>query len=181
MPERRALICTAENVSALIPAPPVENSTAASTAYSSARAVVMVELQAQEPTLLALLSSEVAMSSPLVSQGESDDVIGSTGSAGSGRLDGSGGLLPISNTAQSEMPKRRYTILLADRTSGVIRRVTISARPAVAVACAMAALPVLIGVGAAWKARSDVASLYASHQALDTENMNYRAATEALA
>jgi murein DD-endopeptidase MepM/ murein hydrolase activator NlpD len=75
----------------------------------------------------------------------------------------------------------RYTILLADRTSGIVRRVTISARPAVAVACAVAALPVLIGVGAAWKARSDVASLYASHQALDTENMNYRAATEALA
>src|SRR6185436_9995085 len=79
------------------------------------------------------------------------------------------------------MPSRRYTILLADRTSGVVRRVTITTRPAVAVACAMAALPVLIGVGAAWKARSDVASLYASHQALDTENMNYRAATEALA
>ena len=79
------------------------------------------------------------------------------------------------------MPNRRYTILLADRTSGVVRRVTFAARPAVAVACAVAALPVLVGVGAAWKARSDVASLYASHQALDTENMNYRAATEALA
>jgi murein DD-endopeptidase MepM/ murein hydrolase activator NlpD len=79
------------------------------------------------------------------------------------------------------MPSRRYTILLADRTSGVVRRMTFSARPAVAAACAMAALPVLVGVGAAWKAKSDVASLYASNQALDTENTNYRAATEALA
>lgn len=79
------------------------------------------------------------------------------------------------------MPRRRYTILVADRTSGVVRRVTVSVRPAVAVACAVAALPVLIGVGAAWRAKSEVASLYASHQALDVENMNYRAATEALA
>jgi len=79
------------------------------------------------------------------------------------------------------MPKRRYTILVADRTSGVVRRVTVSVRPVVAVACAVAALPVLIGVGAAWRAKSEVASLYASHEALDVENMNYRAATEALA
>lgn len=78
------------------------------------------------------------------------------------------------------MPGRRYTILVADRTSGVVRRVTISARPAVVVACTVAALPVLIGFGAAWKAKSDVASLYASHEALDTENMHYRSATEAL-
>ena len=62
------------------------------------------------------------------------------------------------------MPSRRYTILIADRTSGVVRRVTISARPAVAVACAMVTLPVLIGVGAAWKAKSEVAALYASNQ-----------------
>ena len=38
----------------------------------------------------------------------------------------------------------------------MVRRVTISARPAVAVACAMVTLPVLIGIGAAWKAKSDV-------------------------
>ena len=65
------------------------------------------------------------------------------------------------------MASRRYTILIADRTSGVVRRVTISARPAVAVACAMVTLPVLIGVGAAWKAKSDVDGLYSSQQALE--------------
>jgi murein DD-endopeptidase MepM/ murein hydrolase activator NlpD len=78
------------------------------------------------------------------------------------------------------MASRRYTILIADRTSGVVRRVTISARPAVAVACAMVTLPVLIGVGAAWKAKSDVAGLYSSHQSLELENASYRSATEEL-
>jgi len=78
------------------------------------------------------------------------------------------------------MRSRRYTILVADRTSGVVRRVTISSRPAVAVACAVVTLPVLIGIGAAWKAKSDVAQLYASHQTLEAENSNYRGATGAL-
>src|SRR5688572_31842439 len=78
------------------------------------------------------------------------------------------------------MPSRRYTILVADRTSGVVRRVTVSARPAVAVACAIATLPVLIGIGAAWKAKSEVSSLYSSNRSLETENANYRSATAAL-
>jgi murein DD-endopeptidase MepM/ murein hydrolase activator NlpD len=78
------------------------------------------------------------------------------------------------------MPSRRYTILVADRTSGVVRRVTISVRPAMVVACAVVTLPVLIGIGAAWKAKSDVTHLYASHQALVAENANFRSATAAL-
>ena len=78
------------------------------------------------------------------------------------------------------MASRRYTILIADRTSGVVRRVTVSARPAVAVACALVTLPVLIGIGAAWKAKSEVATLYSSNQTLEVENTNYRGATEAL-
>jgi murein DD-endopeptidase MepM/ murein hydrolase activator NlpD len=78
------------------------------------------------------------------------------------------------------MASRRYTILIADRTSGVVRRVTISARPAVAVACAMVTLPVLIGIGAAWKAKSDVSGVYSSQQALELENSSYRTATEEL-
>ena len=78
------------------------------------------------------------------------------------------------------MASRRYTILIADRSSGVVRRVTISARPAVAVACAIVTLPVLIGIGAAWKAKSEVASLFASNRTLEAENSNYRGATQAL-
>ena len=78
------------------------------------------------------------------------------------------------------MASRRYTIVVADRTSGVVRRVTISARPAVAVACAIVTLPVLIGIGAAWKAKGEVAALYSSNRSLEAENSNYRGATEAL-
>ncbi len=44
----------------------------------------------------------------------------------------------------------------------------------------LATLPILIGMGAAWKAKSDVATLQASHQTLEIENANYRAATQAL-
>jgi murein DD-endopeptidase MepM/ murein hydrolase activator NlpD len=78
------------------------------------------------------------------------------------------------------MASRRYTILIADRTSGVVRRVTISARPAILVACAAVSLPALVGIGSAWKARTEVAGLYASHQAIEIENASYRSATEAL-
>jgi murein DD-endopeptidase MepM/ murein hydrolase activator NlpD len=75
------------------------------------------------------------------------------------------------------MPSRRYTIVLTDCRTGATRGVTISARPVIAVACAVATLPVLVGVGAAWKAKADVASVYANRQALEQENASYRAAT----
>ena len=47
------------------------------------------------------------------------------------------------------MRARRYTIVIADRTSGVVRRVGISLRPALAAVAGILALPVLIGLGAA--------------------------------
>src|SRR4029453_8997382 len=78
------------------------------------------------------------------------------------------------------MASRRYTIIVADRTSGVIRRATISVRPLAFGVCAILTVPILIGMGAAWKAETDVTSLEASHSALEMENANYRAATEAL-
>ncbi len=80
----------------------------------------------------------------------------------------------------SILKPRRYTILVADRTTGVVRRVTVAARPAVVFACAVVTLPVLVGIGAAWKAKSDVADLYASERALDLENASYRTATAEL-
>ena len=75
---------------------------------------------------------------------------------------------------------RRYTIVLADRRTGVVRRFTVPLWPTVAAGTFVLALPVLIGTGAALKARNDVAALYASAAALEIENANYRAATEAL-
>ena len=79
------------------------------------------------------------------------------------------------------MPSRRYTILIADRSSGVVRRITIPLRPAAITACVALVTPILIGFGASWKGRHDVADLQVNHQALQVENANYRAATDALA
>ena len=79
------------------------------------------------------------------------------------------------------MASRHYTIVLADRQSGVVRRATFSLRPVLIAVGVVMAMPVLIGIGAAWKAKSDVADLLASHQALQAENASFRAATDELA
>jgi murein DD-endopeptidase MepM/ murein hydrolase activator NlpD len=79
------------------------------------------------------------------------------------------------------MFSRRYTIIVADRTSGVVRRVTISLRPVLLAVFATLTMPILIGMGAAWKTKSDVAALHDLQATLELENANYRAATNALA
>ena len=79
------------------------------------------------------------------------------------------------------MRSTRYTILVADRTTGVVRRITIPLRPTMAAACALLLTPILVGYGAAWKGWHDVAALRTTHDALQLENANYRAATDALA
>lgn len=79
------------------------------------------------------------------------------------------------------MPSRRFTILVADRSTGVVRRGTVTFRPAAVALSIVLATPVLIGMGAAWKGWDDVAGLRASHQELLIENSNYREATQALA
>ena len=79
------------------------------------------------------------------------------------------------------MLSKRYSVILADRTTGVVRRFTISVKAAVAVVSITTCLPALIGIGAAFKAEYDVVDLYASHATLEIENANYRAATETLA
>src|SRR2546430_4037864 len=75
----------------------------------------------------------------------------------------------------------RYTIILADRSSGVVGRATFSLRPIMIASGIVLALPVLIGIGAAWKAKIDVADLRVSHEALQAKNANFRAATDQLA
>lgn len=78
------------------------------------------------------------------------------------------------------MAAKRYTLLVTDRAAGTEYRVIIPAVPLLIVMCAAATLPVLIGLGAAWKAHTEVAGLYAGHQRLEVENASYRAATQAL-
>jgi murein DD-endopeptidase MepM/ murein hydrolase activator NlpD len=79
------------------------------------------------------------------------------------------------------MLSRRYTIVVADRTSGVVRRATISVRPLAITACVVLVTPILIGLGAAWKGQLDVAGLVATREILEIENASYREATEQLA
>ena len=79
------------------------------------------------------------------------------------------------------MASKRYTIIVADRRSGVIRRTTFSLRPLLIASAIALVLPVLVGIGAAWKAKSDVADLRTSHEVLQAENASFRSATEELA
>ena len=63
----------------------------------------------------------------------------------------------------------------------VVRRFTISLWPTLAGVAGVFALPVLVGLGARWTARSAVAELERSNLALEIENASYREATGQLA
>jgi murein DD-endopeptidase MepM/ murein hydrolase activator NlpD len=78
------------------------------------------------------------------------------------------------------LASRRYSIVLADRTTGVVRRFTVSVRPAAAALTLAFAMPVLIGLGARWSAESAIAELDRSNTALQIENSSYREATAEL-
>jgi murein DD-endopeptidase MepM/ murein hydrolase activator NlpD len=75
------------------------------------------------------------------------------------------------------MLARRYTVLVADRSSGVVRRATLRVGPAVAAVLAVLALPVLMGLGAKWSARTEIDQLRAANALLQVENGSYRMAT----
>jgi murein DD-endopeptidase MepM/ murein hydrolase activator NlpD len=75
------------------------------------------------------------------------------------------------------MRARRYTLVIADRTSGVIRRATISLRPTIAAVVGVLMMPILVGLGARWSARIEIDQLRATNSALELENGSYRTAT----
>ncbi|MBM3770597.1 MAG: M23 family metallopeptidase [Acidimicrobiia bacterium] len=75
------------------------------------------------------------------------------------------------------MLKRRYTVLIADRSTGVVRRVTISLRTAVGVASTALIMPILVGIGAKISAERELDVLRTSNTALQLENGNFRTAT----
>lgn len=79
------------------------------------------------------------------------------------------------------MASSRYTIVVADRATGVVRRFTIGLKPVLWALGSVVVVPILIGMGAALKAKADVADLFRTQASLELENANYRAATEALA
>jgi murein DD-endopeptidase MepM/ murein hydrolase activator NlpD len=79
------------------------------------------------------------------------------------------------------LASRRYSIVLADRSTGVVRRFTVRVRPALAVTACVLALPVLMGLGARWSARAAIQDLETTNTILEMENASYRATTDQLA
>ena len=75
------------------------------------------------------------------------------------------------------MSARRYTVVIADRSSGVLRQVTVSLRAIVTLVVTAMALPVLMGLGATWSSRSEIDQLRSANSSLTIENTSYRAAT----
>src|SRR5216684_3084282 len=75
------------------------------------------------------------------------------------------------------MSRRRYTVLVADRSSGVVRRFTISLRTTVSIVATVFTLPVLIRLGAKWSAHADIGQLQTTNATLQIENGNFRAST----
>jgi murein DD-endopeptidase MepM/ murein hydrolase activator NlpD len=78
------------------------------------------------------------------------------------------------------MLSKRYTILIADRSTGITRRFTISLRAVAITVVTMLVLctvPVLVGLGARWSATVDIAQLASANRALRLENDSYREVT----
>jgi len=75
------------------------------------------------------------------------------------------------------MAGRRYTVVIADRSSGVLRHVTLNRRWAALTVVTVLTIPVLMGLGAKWSARTEIEQLQATNAVLQVENGSYRAAT----
>jgi murein DD-endopeptidase MepM/ murein hydrolase activator NlpD len=78
----------------------------------------------------------------------------------------------------------RYTILIANRKTGVVRRLTVARFPVIAAAVSVMAIPILIGLAGFGARESGVAQMEALRLAndnLQVENDSYRQATGELA
>lgn len=78
------------------------------------------------------------------------------------------------------MRSKRYTLLLADRSTGTVRRFVVSLTPIAVVGGVLVCLPVLMGLGARWSVRAELEDLRASSALLAEQNSSYRAATTEL-
>jgi murein DD-endopeptidase MepM/ murein hydrolase activator NlpD len=75
------------------------------------------------------------------------------------------------------MAGRRYTVVVADRSSGVLRQVTVNRRWVALAVVTVLSIPVLMGLGAKWSARAEIEQLQATNAVLLVENGSYRVAT----
>jgi murein DD-endopeptidase MepM/ murein hydrolase activator NlpD len=82
------------------------------------------------------------------------------------------------------MRSPRYTILIANRNSGAVRRLTVARLPVALAGAAVLGIPLifmLIGLGARQATRLEVESLRTTNETLKVENDSYREATGELA
>src|SRR5260221_14508697 len=75
------------------------------------------------------------------------------------------------------MAGRRYTVVVADRSSGVLRQVAVKRRWVALAVVTVLPIPVLMGLGAKWSARAEIEQLQATNTVLLVENGSYRVAT----
>src|SRR3954464_2809983 len=75
------------------------------------------------------------------------------------------------------MTGRRYTVVIADRSSGVMRQLTVNVRIAAGLVIGVLALPILMGLGAKWSTPREIDQLRSDRSVLQVENGSYRAAT----
>ena len=79
------------------------------------------------------------------------------------------------------MKSQKYTILLANRTTGAVRRLTIARPVGVVLLAGLTAIPLLIGLGASRIDPVELETLRLANETLRLENDSYRASTGELA
>jgi murein DD-endopeptidase MepM/ murein hydrolase activator NlpD len=76
------------------------------------------------------------------------------------------------------MPAKRYTVVIANRSNGALRRLTINLRPVLTTVLSVIVLPpLLITLSLSWSARTQIDQLRTTNEVLQIENGSYRAAT----
>ncbi|HKB10704.1 MAG TPA: M23 family metallopeptidase [Vicinamibacterales bacterium] len=67
--------------------------------------------------------------------------------------------------------------MIADRSSGVMRQLTVNVRVVAGIVLTVVGLPILMGLGAKWSARGEIDQLKFTNSVLQVENGSYRVAT----
>lgn len=78
------------------------------------------------------------------------------------------------------MLPKRYSFIVADRSSGTLHRFTLAVRPAVAIVAALLAVPIGWTAHSRWSAASQIQELRLHNATLEVENARYRSATAEL-
>lgn len=87
-----------------------------------------------------------------------------------------GGFGACGSGASRPMPSKRYTIIVADRESGEVRRGTVAARPVVAVLALFLLLPTGWANLSRWATQAEINSLRSQNARLQVESASYRTA-----